>query len=243
MALTILSTGVSIEGELSPPANDGENLPCRLAVCLHPYSWLGGNMNDPVVRVVSHTLRANGYHVLRYNSRGVGRSSGHASFTGLSEVADLEALVDWALHELHHVEQLTMGYSYGALIASMYPMHPSIKTTHIFISYPLGPRAWLTLFHSRTYAVRLEALLRTPSSHVLALFGDQDEFTSSRNYHAWATELQALNSNESDCIQVERYDPGCIGDVRIGFLSFKNVSHFWRGNEVDLASAVRDWTK
>lgn len=37
------------------------------------------------------------YYVLRYNSRGVGASTGRASFTGFSEVEDLKTTVEWAL--------------------------------------------------------------------------------------------------------------------------------------------------
>jgi len=44
-----LPTGVTLEAELSEPLtipeshDDGNNL----AVCLHPWSWLGGQMDDP----------------------------------------------------------------------------------------------------------------------------------------------------------------------------------------------------
>ena len=42
-------------------------------------------------------LLSQGYHVVRYNSRGVGKSTGWASLTGISEGKDLEALVQWAI--------------------------------------------------------------------------------------------------------------------------------------------------
>jgi hypothetical protein len=51
-------------------------------------------------RVLDHLeniFRANAYHVLRYNSRGVGRSTGWPSLTGFNEGTDLVALVQWAL--------------------------------------------------------------------------------------------------------------------------------------------------
>ena len=53
-----------------------------------------------MLSLLKGVLRAQGYHVLRYNSRGVGESTGRASFTGLSEGEDLEAIVQWAVSEL-----------------------------------------------------------------------------------------------------------------------------------------------
>lgn len=37
---------------------------------------------------------------MRYNSRGVGRSSGRSSFSGVEEGKDLEAIVQWAVKEI-----------------------------------------------------------------------------------------------------------------------------------------------
>ena len=53
-------------------------------------------------------LTSKGYHVLRYNSRGVGTSTGRASFTGFSEVEDLEAVVQWALDRVPDIRSLVI---------------------------------------------------------------------------------------------------------------------------------------
>ena len=53
-------------------------------------------------------LTSEGYHVLRYNSRGVGASTGRASFTGFSEVEDLEAVVQWALDRIPDIQSLVI---------------------------------------------------------------------------------------------------------------------------------------
>lgn len=53
-------------------------------------------------------LTSKGYHVLRYNSRGVGASTGRASFTGFSEVEDLEAVVQWALDRVPDIQSLVI---------------------------------------------------------------------------------------------------------------------------------------
>jgi alpha/beta superfamily hydrolase len=53
-------------------------------------------------------LHARGYHVLRYNSRGVGKSTGWASFTGLSEAGDLAALIEWGIDTVKDVRSVVV---------------------------------------------------------------------------------------------------------------------------------------
>ena len=53
-------------------------------------------------------LTSKGYHVLRYNSRGVGASTCRASFTGFSEVEDLEAVVKWAIDKVTDIQSIVI---------------------------------------------------------------------------------------------------------------------------------------
>ncbi|KAJ7475737.1 Alpha/Beta hydrolase protein [Mycena latifolia] len=227
-SLVPLRTGVSLEVKLSPPANSGNGHANsrdehKLAVCRHPWSWLGGRMDDPVLcALMEPALRARGYHVLRYNSRGVGRSTGWASFTGASEAGDLAALVEWAVAAVGDVQSVVvLGYSYGALIASLQPVLPGVQTSHVLISYPLAVRGWLTLFRAR-YEEQLAKLLRDPAANVLVVFGDHDEFTAAARYRAWRGSLEGSDN----CKWAE---------VRDG-------THFWRDSDGDeLVKVVSEW--
>ena len=116
------------------------------------------------------------------------------------------------------------GYSHGSLIASMHPVlsqaFPLVKLSHILLSYPLGPRSWLTLFHSSSYSKALESLVQHPDSNVLIIFGDRDEFTSQSNYTTWASGLK--------------------GNVKI--VEVKDASHFWGGRSGhELEDLVNKW--
>ena len=113
--LITLPSGLSLDVAFAPE----EDRP-KLAVCLHPWSWLGGTKDDPSVPFsvffVDHShitsslllslvaqLHARDYNVLRYNSRGVVHSTGWSSLTGLREAQDLHELVQWALRKVSRV--------------------------------------------------------------------------------------------------------------------------------------------
>ncbi|KAJ7494629.1 Alpha/Beta hydrolase protein [Mycena galericulata] len=215
-SLVPLRTGASLEVKLSPPpvASSAH----KLAVCLHPWSWLGGRMDDPVLLSLMEPLHAKGYHVLRYNSRGVGRS------TGWAEASDLDALIEWAIATVGDVRSVVvLGYSYGSLIASLQPVLGSVETSHILLSYPLGVRGWLTLFKSR-YEETLKELLRNPAANVLVVFGDEDEFTSVASYRTWRGALEGTAAGKLQCAEV------------------RGGTHFWRDSDGDeLVAIVSQW--
>ncbi|TFY77342.1 hypothetical protein EWM64_g6671 [Hericium alpestre] len=139
------------------------------------------------VRVCLHSLVETG----RKHARS---SSGSASFTGFAEAEDLQEVVQVAIQESGDVEEvLILGYSHGSLVASLHPvLPPPIRTMHVLLSYPLGPRGFLTLFNARTYEDRLEALLRDSRAHVLVVHGDADNFTGAASYDQWADGLKAV---------------------------------------------------
>ncbi|KZT01385.1 alpha/beta-hydrolase [Laetiporus sulphureus 93-53] len=224
-----LPSGTSLERHIAPAPMKDSDATHKLAICLHPWSWLGGRMDDPVLHTLIRPLHRRGYHVLRYNSRGVGRSSGWSSFTGSREAQDLNELVKWATEAFNPVDSIVIiGYSYGALIASLQPLLPEPRVSHVLLSYPLGARHWLTAFHGKNYTDALTSLIRDRLSNVLIIYGDRDEFTSAEQYEQW---LEALNRDT----QGER---GSLQTAKV-----ENATHFWREqNAVDrLVEAIESW--
>jgi alpha/beta superfamily hydrolase len=53
-------------------------------------------------------LLIHNYHVLSYNSRGVGGSTGWSSFTGFKEGEDLKAISKWAIENFPDVRSLVI---------------------------------------------------------------------------------------------------------------------------------------
>ncbi|KAH7912039.1 Alpha/Beta hydrolase protein [Hygrophoropsis aurantiaca] len=220
-----ISTQVQLEIATSYPTIQSS----KLAVCLHPWSWLGGNMNDYVIHSLVRLLQRKDYHVRYYNSRGVGKSTGSASFTGKPEADDLKALIDQSLDEMPHIDSVTViGYSYGALIASLQPVLFRVKSTsHILLSYPLSPRGFLTMFNTKNYVSVLSSLLRDPNANVLVMFGEDDEFTSKTKYHAWVKSLEQ---------QV-------LSGTTMKVVSVPGASHFWGSGEASrlLEETIGNW--
>lgn len=157
-----LPSGVALQTDIWKPSNslqDGEGN--KLAVCLHPWSWLGGRKEDPYVvlyflsqmldlRIAYHLavrvlwslvepLLSRNYHVLQYNSRGVGGSSGWASLTGYKEAEDLKALVQWAIDGLSDVRSVVIVVRFVA----EYPCCSMARLNSNCLSF-LGIFSWLT---------------------------------------------------------------------------------------------------
>ncbi|KAI0033538.1 Alpha/Beta hydrolase protein [Vararia minispora EC-137] len=209
----------------------------KLAVCSHPWSRLGGSMHDPVLHSLVGPLSSKlGYHVLLFNSRGVGSSSGWASFTGLQEAQDLQELVTCVVQRLGSVKDVALiGYSNGCLSTSIHPLvsAPPVRTSHVLISYPLDVRGWLSLFNGRTYQAGFESLMCNPESRILVIFGDRDEFTGMSSYDRWIQRLQRIATHGQTRTEVG----SSLRTVRIG-----GGTHFWRGDDLTrMIAAVEEF--
>ena len=88
-----------------------------VAVICHPHPLHGGTMHNKVVSTLMRAARDQGASTLRFNFRGVGQSTGeHAG--GVGEVADCQAVIDWAASELPGLPLWLMGFSFGGYVAA-----------------------------------------------------------------------------------------------------------------------------
>lgn len=86
------------------------------AVICHPHPLYGGTMDNKVVYTLAKTLNALGVGVIRFNFRGVGKSTGEYA-DGDGETQDLQTVTAW-LHTEYAPRQLWLaGYSFGGYIA------------------------------------------------------------------------------------------------------------------------------
>lgn len=87
-----------------------------LAIVLHPHPEHGGTMNNKITYAIFRTFVEQGFTVLRFNFRGVGRSEGKFDH-GEGELSDAAACLDWLQVQNPEPRQCWVaGFSFGAWI-------------------------------------------------------------------------------------------------------------------------------
>ncbi|HEY8924751.1 MAG TPA: alpha/beta family hydrolase [Polyangia bacterium] len=99
-----------LEAILREPAD-----PVRSAVVCHPHPQGGGTMNNNVVYRVAKALAERRTSVLRFNFRGVGRSTGEYA-GGVGEVDDARAALDFMAARHPELPLWQAGFSFGARV-------------------------------------------------------------------------------------------------------------------------------
>jgi alpha/beta superfamily hydrolase len=110
--VTIESGGLRLEGRLHAGSA------ALAALVLHPHPQYGGDMDNHVVIALCEEFAALGATVLRFNTRGAGRSEGVFDY-GRGERDDTRAALALLRHRAAPGASLILaGYSFGAMIAA-----------------------------------------------------------------------------------------------------------------------------
>ncbi len=99
---------VHLEGSWHPAANA-----LGVVVATHPHPQFGGDMHNTAPATFARTLPPAGFSVLRFNFRGVGRSSG-VHDDGNAEHLDVVAAIEEANRLAPELPLSLIGYSFGA---------------------------------------------------------------------------------------------------------------------------------
>lgn len=86
-----------------------------VAVVCHPHPLHGGTMHTKAVFRAGQALGECGFHVLRFNFRGVGASTGSYG-DGIDEMADVTSVLDWFEEEYPGLPALVAGFSFGSMV-------------------------------------------------------------------------------------------------------------------------------
>ena len=130
----ITNNDIKLEAELYQSISDKEKP--VLLIC-HPHPQYGGNMLNNVVSAVFDALIKNNISCLRFNFRGVGRSTGNHS-DGMDELSDVHACIDFLRNERDFKKIILCGYSYGAAVGCSAISHSEKIIGYISISFPWG---------------------------------------------------------------------------------------------------------
>jgi alpha/beta superfamily hydrolase len=105
------------EGRIEGRYSQSENKQAPVVLVLHPHPLYGGTMNNKIVYRLYHTFVQNGFSVLRFNFRGVGKSQGKYD-EGIGELSDAATALDWLQQQNPDAPTCWIaGFSFGAWIA------------------------------------------------------------------------------------------------------------------------------
>jgi len=124
------------EGRLEGRYHQSSEKNAPAALVLHPHPRHGGTMHNKVAYNLFHSFVNNGFSVLRFNFRGVGRSEGKFD-GGEGELSDAATALDWL--QQYNPDAATFwigGFSFGAWISMQLLMRRPELENFIAISPP-----------------------------------------------------------------------------------------------------------
>ena len=107
-----------------------------IALILHPHPQFGGTMNNKVVYELHYAFHRQGFSVMRFNFRGVGRSQGEFD-QGIGELSDAASALDY-LQALKPESKICFiaGFSFGAWIGMQLLMRRPEASGFISVAPP-----------------------------------------------------------------------------------------------------------
>ena len=175
-AMFVIPAGsVQLEAQLREP---NEN-PRGAVVLCHPHPVYGGTMDNRVVYRAAKAAAEAGYAALRFNFRGVGRSTGQFD-QGLGEKDDVLAAIRWLESKYPRLDLAVIGYSFGAWVGLGAGLGaPRVKAL-VGLGLPLD-------------LYDFDFLLSSPKP-ALYIVGTRDEFCSGGNLDRFESRLPATSS-------------------------------------------------
>jgi uncharacterized protein len=157
-----MEESVIIAGQGVDPALEGRFLPgasAGAALITHPHPLYGGSMDNNVVWTARQAAASLGWSALRFNFRGVGRSTGSYG-DGVKEAEDVAAALAF-LQGCAAGPYYVIGYSFGAAVAARAMLAGLAADGLVLISPPVA-------------FMEMDFLPRTPRLE-LVVVGDRDE--------------------------------------------------------------------
>lgn len=171
-AITFRSAdGLTLEGELDTTPDATATL-----VFCHPHPKMGGTMNAPLLIAIRDALLADGWNVLRFNFRGIGRSEGDSS-TGTDEIQDAVGALKEA--QALGLPMAIAGWSFGAAVAVRVAGADDDLVGCVAIAPAIDEKPGIT------EGIPADIEPRCP---VLVVIGANDALTSPARARAWADE-------------------------------------------------------
>ncbi|MFA9485264.1 alpha/beta fold hydrolase [Moraxella haemolytica] len=154
-----------------------------LALLCHPNPIDGGTMMNKVVSTMYRFCRDANMDVVRFNYRGVGRSSGVSEY-GDGEFMDAQTVLKWAMSRTNARVLWLGGFSFGGFIACRMAdlLDEHQRTGGVFESLRLDNLALIAPSVVRNDASRLTI----NAGHAFVIYGDNDGLVAPALLHQFA---------------------------------------------------------
>ena len=178
-------------GRIEGRYHKNPNPEAPLALILHPHPLHGGTMHNKVSFVMYQTFFMNGFTVLRFNFRGIGKSEGVFD-NGEGELNDAAAALDWLQAENPNARKYWVaGFSFGAWVTMQLLMRRPELDGFVAVSPPAN-------------IYDFNFLAPCPVSGLM-IQGDKDEVVS---YDSVKTLSEKLSNQKGIDVQLERVPDG-----------------------------------
>ncbi|WP_296245645.1 MULTISPECIES: alpha/beta hydrolase [unclassified Psychrobacter] len=167
--------------------NDNPNDPDTdmVALLCHPNPLFDGTMNNKVVTTMYRFARDNGMHVVRFNFRGVGQSTGEHDYAN-GEVVDAMTVLQWVAEKTTARKLWLGGFSFGGYV-----------TARVAEQVMVSPHIWgLSDFEIVKVALIAPSIEKNDSSDIalpvdktFEIYGNADEVIDPNNMQAFAERL------------------------------------------------------
>ncbi len=168
-----LLPGPAGELEVLLSAAPAETASPSIALICHPHPLHGGTMHNKVVTTLSKVFQQANMQTLRFNFRGVGKSTGSYG-EGEGEVEDLYAILTWVKEVAPQASIWLAGFSFGAYI--------SIRAA------AKGPVAGLVSIAPPVNHFALSTQLQITSPWIVVQ-GEEDDVVPATTVFAWVETL------------------------------------------------------
>ena len=205
----VIEGGERLEGVLHRGCASG-----GVVIC-HPHPVYGGSMWNGVVGAIEQGFSKAGFTTLRFNFRGVGRSTGHYD-EGVGETADLAAACQFLKGSMAQGGRFVIaGYSFGAWISSQAPARVDGVTDLFLVAFPFSsyPDGEIRSFSGGIYLVGGSSDDISPLDDLLSLHRDlkgEKHLKVIPSSHFFEGHEEEISAFILECFQEEEGEGPCL---------------------------------
>ena len=156
-----------------------------VALLCHPNPLFDGTMNNKVVTTMYRFARDNGMHVVRFNFRGVGQSTGEHDYAE-GEVVDAMTVLQWIAEQTNARKLWLGGFSFGGYVTARVA-EQVLEASHIWgvSDFEIANIALIAPSVEKNDS----SDIRLPADKTFEIYGNADEVIDPQNMQAFAEQL------------------------------------------------------